>query len=74
MENAETPKNACFCCNICDFKCIKKSEWIRHVNTIKHIHRHNGKKWKTRKRRKTPLVMIVFVRNQFFKYVFPFIL
>ena len=44
MENAETPKNAGYCCNNCDFKCIKKSEWSRHLNTIKHIYRHNGNK------------------------------
>jgi len=42
MEVKFTPKNAVFCCNLCDFKCIKNSDWVRHNNTKKHIHRHNG--------------------------------
>jgi hypothetical protein len=44
MEVFFTPKNAEFYCNLCDFKCIKKSDWIRHVNTKKHMYRHNGNK------------------------------
>jgi hypothetical protein len=39
MENAE---NAIFCCEKCTFKCSKKSEWVRHTSTQKHIYRHNG--------------------------------
>jgi hypothetical protein len=35
-------KNAIFSCEKCYFKCLKKSEWIRHINTIKHSYRHNG--------------------------------
>jgi hypothetical protein len=35
-------KNAVFECVLCDFKCCKKSDWKRHVNTIKHCYRHNG--------------------------------
>jgi hypothetical protein len=42
MEINLTPKNAEFCCNYCDFICSKNSEWIRHINTKKHIHRVNG--------------------------------
>ena len=41
MENAE---NANFCCEKCTFKCCKKSEWLRHTSTQKHIYRHNGNK------------------------------
>ena len=40
--NNLTPKNADFLCEKCNFKCIKKSEWLRHVNTIKHCYRHDG--------------------------------
>ena len=36
------PKNAAFVCNLCDFKCSKKSNYENHVNTKKHIYRHNG--------------------------------
>jgi hypothetical protein len=36
METPETPKNACLFCNYCHFKCSKKSEWNRHVSTLKH--------------------------------------
>jgi hypothetical protein len=33
-----TPKNAdIFYCNLCDFKCSKKSDWERHISTKKHI-------------------------------------
>ena len=42
-----TPKNAEFCCDLCDFKCYKKSEWIRHINTKKHMYGHNGNKKET---------------------------
>ena len=44
MENAEIQKNAEFMCINCHFKCCKNSEWIRHINTIKHVHRVNGNK------------------------------
>jgi hypothetical protein len=37
-----TPKNAEFDCKICDFKCSKKSDWTRHVSTVKHLYGHNG--------------------------------
>ena len=40
--NNFTPKKRAFLCNLCDFKCCKKSDWSRHINTIKHLHRHNG--------------------------------
>jgi hypothetical protein len=43
-----TPKNAKFVCELCDFKCNKKSEYIRHTNTIKHIHRVEGNKMETK--------------------------
>jgi hypothetical protein len=45
METAETfftPKNAKFCCELCDFKCYKNSDWHRHIETKKHIYRHSG--------------------------------
>ena len=38
----EMPKNAEFCCNICNFKCCKKSNWQLHIKTLKHIHGANG--------------------------------
>ena len=37
-----TQKNATFDCKICDFKCSKKSDWTRHLSTVKHIYGHNG--------------------------------
>jgi len=42
LELNLTPKNADFFCKICDFKCCKKSEWVRHVKTKKHLHRNSG--------------------------------
>ncbi len=35
-------KNAKFCCSDCDFKCIKQSDWNRHICTKKHMYRHIG--------------------------------
>ena len=37
-----TKKNAIFVCELCDFKCSKNSDWIRHVDTKKHTHRLKG--------------------------------
>ena len=37
MEINFTPKNAIYACNYCNFKCFKKSDWNRHIKTIKHI-------------------------------------
>jgi len=42
LEIKKMPKNAAFVCNLCDFKCSKKSNYENHVNTKKHIYRHNG--------------------------------
>jgi hypothetical protein len=37
MVTPKTPKSAkIICCEKCDFVCSKKSEWNRHINTIKH--------------------------------------
>jgi len=44
MEIILEPKNADLLCLNCDFKCCKKSEWQRHIQTKKHIHRHDGNK------------------------------
>ena len=42
MEINFTQKNAGFICILCDFKCCKNSDWNRHIETKKHIYRHNG--------------------------------
>ena len=50
METLETnlaPKNADNACILCDFNCYKKSEWIRHIKTKKHIDRVNGNNLET---------------------------
>ena len=47
MEINFMPKNADFYCNLCDFKCYKKSNYDIHVNTKKHINRVNGNKMET---------------------------
>ena len=53
-DRNQAPKNAIkFECEKCDFTCRKESEWIRHINTAKHINRINGIK-KTQKTPKTP--------------------
>ena len=37
MLTEKNTKNAvCFICDKCQFKCFKKSEWIRHISTQKH--------------------------------------
>jgi hypothetical protein len=45
METLETKfgeKNERFWCKNCDYKCIYKSDYLRHCQTIKHLYRHNG--------------------------------
>ena len=42
MEIINMPKNAEFYCETCDFRCIKKSNYIIHTKTKKHIHRVSG--------------------------------
>ena len=42
MEVKIMPKNAEFCCNLCDFKCCKKSNFETHNKTKKHMYRVNG--------------------------------
>ena len=38
MTDSLTPKNAnIFICKKCAFKCSKKSEYVRHLSTDKHI-------------------------------------
>jgi hypothetical protein len=44
MEIKKMPKNAVFVCIKCNFKCSKKSNYEKHITTIKHIHRHDGNK------------------------------
>ena len=44
MENNLVQKNAEFLCNLCDFKCFKQSNWNNHIQTKKHLYRHNGNK------------------------------
>ena len=42
MEINFTPNYAKFYCEHCDIKCCKKSDWTRHINTIKHSQRVDG--------------------------------
>jgi len=42
MELNKMPKNADFYCEHCNFRCFKKSNYIVHSNTKKHIHRVTG--------------------------------
>ena len=42
MTNEITPKNADkYICEFCNFKCSKKSDWSRHVVTLKHQNTKN---------------------------------
>ena len=44
-SDAVTPKNTFkFCCEKCNFKCCKKSDWERHIITQKHKMETNGNK------------------------------
>lgn len=42
MEIILAKKNANFYCEECDFKCSKSCDWKRHIETKKHMYRHNG--------------------------------
>jgi hypothetical protein len=54
METNFTPKNAEFYCKNCAFICIKKSDWNRHIQTVKHLYRNTGNKMETKKTPNTP--------------------
>ena len=62
-KNTEkTPK---FSCNICDFKCCRQTEYLRHLETIKHKMVTNGNK-------KTPnseLVIFNCICGKTYKYL-----
>jgi len=59
LETFFTPKNAVFVCKICIFKCCKQSDWDRHVNTIKHLHRNKGNKMETTESYNTKICICV---------------
>jgi hypothetical protein len=42
MELNKMPNNADFYCDCCDFRCSKKSNYIIHTKTKKHIYRATG--------------------------------
>ena len=42
MELNKVPKNAEFYCEHCHFRCFKKSNYIIHTNTKKHMYRVDG--------------------------------
>jgi hypothetical protein len=42
MELNFPPKSAKFHCYSCDYNCCKPSDWERHVQTNKHVHRVDG--------------------------------
>jgi hypothetical protein len=44
-----------FYCEKCDFKCCKKFNWDRHLNTSKHKDEHIGKEKKEQKEHKEPI-------------------
>ena len=58
MTNEITPKNADkYICEFCNFKCSKKSDWSRHVVTLKHQNTKNTNDFtpkNTKKQTKTP--------------------
>ena len=58
-----TPKNAIkLYCEKCDFKCIKKSDWNRHILTRKHVNGHLGH---DKKAQKTPIHICTYCSKKF---------
>jgi len=57
METFLAPKIAGFFCDLCDYKCSKHSEWVRHQQTIKHMSRLEGNKMETFGTKIAPLCM-----------------
>ena len=56
MTNIKNAKNAeYFYCEICNFKCFKKSEYDRHESTRKHQIRTNTNKYEQKNAEKTPI-------------------
>ena len=43
MANKKMPENAeMFICDICDFQCYKKSNYMKHLLTLKHKNANNA--------------------------------
>ena len=53
-----------YCCEKCDFKCCKQSDWVRHISTEKHKYLTNIIE-KTPKTQKTPEYDCVICNRQF---------
>jgi hypothetical protein len=51
-----------FVCELCDFKCCLKSDWVRHISRDKHIFNENGNKMEI-KNIKKHTKNILFVEN-----------
>lgn len=50
MEIKETKKTLYpFFCEVCDFKCIQKIDWLRHIERQKHLKKINGNSAKLQK-------------------------
>ena len=59
-DTKKTPKNAeNFVCNCCDFKCIKISDWNRHISRAKHINNEKRYKNDSNDTKKTPQETLV---------------
>ena len=41
-EIKKSAKRAEYSCELCDYSCYKMCDFVRHNNTIKHLHRLNG--------------------------------
>jgi hypothetical protein len=45
MDNKNSPKTRQkFYCNLCDYSCSKKSDYVKHLQTIKHLDKMDNRK------------------------------
>lgn len=55
MDNAKNAKNAkTYICDLCDFKSFKKSNFTKHINTLKHTSVSNDNKMVINDNKKMP--------------------
>ena len=68
VDDKNTPKYTdVFYCKSCDFKCSKKSDYMRHITTRKH---QKNEKWITLDDKKVGKVAkVVKVANEEFIYI-----
>ena len=63
METKKMLKNAKFYCSYCNFSCCKKSNYIIHTNTQKHLNGLSGNEMENAEIKKMPFINVNVVKT-----------